>query len=84
MVGQDVVEATLEGIHEFHGALDVRCCSLCSAGDLVDHHVGVRKSEAFSLGSCRKKDRSHGGTDADAVGVHITGEELHGIVDRES
>ena len=84
VVAKNVVETTLQAIHELNGSFDVSGSALCPAGDLVDHDVGVGQAEALSLGSCSKQNGSHGGADADAVGVHITGEELHGVVDSQS
>ena len=44
----------------------------------------VRQGEALALGAGGEKHRAHAGGHADAVGVHVAGEELHRVVDREA
>ena len=46
--------------------------------------MGVGKAETLAFGSGGEEDRAHGGANSDAVGVHITSEELHGVVNREA
>ena len=82
--GEDAIEAFFQVEHEADGALYIGSGTLGAAGNLVDHHMGVWQAEAFALGPCREKDGAHGSGDTDAVGVHIAGEELHGVIHRKS
>ena len=50
----------------------------------MDHDVGVGQAVAFALGTGGEQDGAHGGGDADAVGVHVAGEKLHGVIDGEA
>src|SRR5690606_8718718 len=55
-----------------------------SAGDLVDHDVGVGEGKTLSFGPGREEDRTHARGHAHAVGVHVTGDKLHRIINRQS
>ena len=84
MLGQNAVEALLEVEHEADGAFHVGGGALGAAGNLVDHHMGVRQAEALAGRARRQKDGPHGGGDAQAVRVHVTGDELHRVVNRQA
>lgn len=46
--------------------------------------MGVRQAEALAGRARRQKDGPHGGGDAQAVRVHVTGDELHRVVNRQA
>jgi len=82
--GKNGVETLFEVDHKPKCALDIGCCALGSAGDLMDHDVGVGEAEAFASCPCGEKHCTHGGCNSDAVSIYITGQELHGVVDRQT
>lgn len=84
VMGEDAVEAFFQIEHEADGAFDVGGGAAGATGDLVNHHVGVRQAEAFALGACGEQHGAHGCANADAIGVHIAGHELHGVIDRQT
>ena len=84
MFGEDSGEGFLEFQHVFHVNLHVGGLSLRPAENLVDHHVGVREGEAFAGGAATEQHGAHAGGLTNAVGVHVTREELHGVIDRQT
>ena len=70
--------------HEAKCALDIGCGALSSAGDLVDHDVGVREAKAFASCAGSEKNGTHGGRDTNTIRVHIAGQKLHGVINRQS
>ncbi len=84
VMGEDAVEAFFQVEHEADGAFDVGGGAAGATGDLVNHHVGVRQAEAFAFGACGEQHGTHRGANADAIGVHIAGHELHGVIDRQT
>jgi len=46
----------------------------------VDHDVGVGQRVTFFPGSTAQQHCAHAGRLADAIGVHVAGEELHRVV----
>ena len=70
--------------HVFDADFHVARLAFGAAEDLVDHDVGVGEGEAFALGAAAEEHRAHACRLADAVGVHVAGHELHGVVDGEA
>ena len=50
----------------------------------MDHDVGVGQGVAFAFGAAAQQHGAHAGGLADAVGVHVAGEELHGVIDGQA
>ena len=84
MLGEDAGEALIQAEHELDGALHIRSRALGTAAHLVNHHVGVRQAETLALGAGGQQHRGHAGSNADAVGVDIAGDELHGVVNSQT
>lgn len=84
MFGQNAIQTFLEIEHEADGALYVGSGALRSAGDLVDHDMGIGEAKTFSGSAGGQQDGAHGGGNAQAVGVHIAGNKLHRIINGQS
>ena len=82
--GEDPVDAFFEVEHDSDSAFDVGGCAAGAAGHLMDHDMGVGQAVAFTWGTGGEQDGTHGGGDADAVGIHIAGEELHRVINSEA
>ena len=78
--GKNVVQPLLELEHKLNLPLDVARLALGAARNLVNHDVGVGKRVAFPFVPCAEQHRRHARRDAHAIGIHITGDKLHGIV----
>ena len=63
---------------------DVGGLALGPAQRLVNHDPGIGQAVAFAFGPRGEKNGAHAGGLADAVGVHLTGDVLHRIVNREA
>ena len=50
----------------------------------MDHDIGIRQGVTFAFGAAAEQNCAHAGRLADAIGVHIAGEELHRIVNGQS
>jgi hypothetical protein len=50
---------------------------------LVNDNSGIGKGESLALAASRQQDRRHRRGLADAVGLHVRLDELHGVVNRE-
>ena len=83
MGGKDPVEDTLEPDDLFCLDIDVSGSTFGTAPGLMDHDAAVGQRVAFARSSGRKKHRPHGGTLSHAIGLHITGDHLHGVIDGE-
>ena len=55
-----------------------------AAEALVDHDVGIRQREPLAFGAGAQQHRAHARRLADAVGVHVAGEILHRVVNRQA
>jgi len=84
MLGEDGVQALLELQHELDADLHVAGLALGPAEHLVDHDVGIGQGEALALGATGQEDGSHARGLADAVGVHVAGQPLHGVIDGQT
>src|SRR5262249_12850896 len=51
---------------------------------LVDHHPGVRQREPLSFSTGAEEHRAHARRLTHAVGRHVAGDELHGVVNRHA
>ena len=51
---------------------------------LMDHDSGIGEGPSLAGGAGGKQHRTHRGGLPNAVGRHIAGDELHGVVDRQS
>ena len=83
VLGDDAVEALLELEHVADADFHVAGRAFGAAEHLVDHDVRVRQRIAFALGAAAQQHRAHAGRLADAIGVHVAGQELHGVVNRQ-
>ena len=77
-------EAWKHNVNRYLESLKLSYISLGAAQRLMDHNSRVGQGSSFALGSSRQKERSHGGRHTEADGVHVTGDVLHGVEDRES
>ena len=63
---------------------DIGGLALGAAKGLVDHDPCVGQTVPFAFGARGEKDSSHAGGLADAVGVHLAGDVLHGVINSEA
>ena len=64
--------------------LNITCLSLCSAGWLMDHDLGIRKCKPFPLCAAGKKKCAHAGCHTNAGSGNITFYILHRVIDCHS
>jgi hypothetical protein len=64
--------------------LDVRALALVTAGRLVDEHPAVGQGEALARRAGGEDERGHRHRDAAADRLHVAGDRLHRVVDREA
>jgi len=60
---------------------DIRGGPLHAGEGLVDHDPAVRESVALALGTGGQQQGAHAGALAHAIGGHVAGDVLHGVVD---
>ena len=84
MFGNEFVQPILEFEDPFSADFDVRGLPLGAAHDLVDHDLGVGKNKPFPLSAGSQQDGRHGGRHADANGLHVGLDVLHGVVDGQT
>ena len=83
VMSEDFVQ-TLLGAKDFLSLnADIGGLALGAAEGLMDHDPRVGQAVPFAFGARGEKDSSHAGGLADAVGVHLAGDVLHGVVDRQ-
>ena len=84
MVSKDFIE-TLLCAKDFLGLnANISRLALGSAQRLVNHDPGVGQAVAFSFCSGSEQDSSHAGGLSDAVGVHLTADVLHRVVNGQA
>jgi len=81
VAGDDLVQGLAPADDLLGRDADVRGLSTRTAGRLVNHDSTVGQNETLPLGPCGEENRRHAGGHADAVGHHIAGEEVDGIID---
>src|SRR5581483_1314386 len=84
VVGEDLLQATLEIDRLASLDLDVGALALETAGHLVDQDLGIRQRRPFSLRARCEKLRAHRHGDADARRRDVRLDELHRVVDGEA
>ena len=62
--------------------LDIRDLAADLAVGLMDHHLGMGQGESLSLRPAGQQHGAAAGRQADAVGGHRAGEDLHRVVNR--
>src|SRR3954451_8249315 len=84
VIGNDSIQA-LAYIDDLLGVdLDVSGLTLEARTDLVDEDLGVGQRHALALRAARQQEGAHAHRDADADGLDVGLDELHGVVDREA
>ena len=83
MLGDDAVEPLLQLEHVADADFHVAGRAFGAAEQLVDHDIRVGQGVALALGAAAQQHRAHAGGLADAVGVHVAGEKLHGVINRQ-
>src|SRR6266536_2705991 len=58
--------------------------ALRTAGNLMDHDVGIRQRKTFAFRACAKEHSRHTRSHPKAVSRHVASEKLHRIIYRES
>ena len=84
VLGNDAVEALLELEHVPHADFHVAGRAFRAAEDLVDHDVRIGQRVTLALGAAAQQHRAHARRLADAIGVHVAGQELHRVVNRQA
>ena len=84
MFGQNFVNPVFQAEDFLRLDADVRRLALHATPRLMDHDARVRQRVAFALGARRQQHGAHAGRLADAIGVHIASEKLHGVVDGQA
>ena len=64
--------------------LNISSLALGSAEGLVDHNSGVWEGAPLALGPSTEKEGAHTGSGSEADSANITGDVLHGVVDRHA
>ena len=83
-MGENTDQPFFQLEHVLHRALDVAGRALSSAGDLMDHDIGVRQRVSLPFGTGGQKDRSHARGNANAVSGHVASDVLHRVVNRQT
>ena len=84
MLEQDRIQLLLD-VLEFLGVdHDLLRRALHARKRLMDHDAGIGQRTTLSFGPSRQQHSPHRGTLTDAVRGHVTGHELHGVVDRQT
>ena len=84
VVGHDLVHGTLHAQHFLGLDLDVLGrAGHVGDGRLVDQNAGIGQGVTFAGPARREEEGAHAGGHAQAVGLHVGLDELHGVVDGE-
>ena len=86
MLGEQAVERVFH-FQKLAGVdFDIGRLSAQTAADqrLVDHHTAVGQGEAFAFGAGGQQHRAHAGGLAQAQGLHVGLDEVHGVVNRHA
>ena len=81
---EDLVQPVLDAQDLLRLDRDVGGLPLRAAPGLVDEDPGVREGEALAVGAGGEEDGAHRGGLADADGLDVGPDELHGVVDRHA
>jgi len=84
VVSHDFVQAFFSAKNFLSLDADIGGLALGAAEGLMDHDPRVGQAVPFAFGARGEKDSSHASGLADAVGIHLAGDVLHGVINSEA
>ena len=84
MLGKNSVQSIFQLEHVFDADFHIAGLPFSTAQHLMDHDVGIRQCEPFTLCAGAQQHRAHAGRLPDAIRVYVAGHVLHRVVNCQS